>query len=388
MTIVHMDLSIIIPTFNERNNVKTLITKIRTLLEQQENCLYEIIFVDDSVDDTPIILEQLSLEFKEVTIIHRHNERGLASAVVKGFEHSQGDHLIVMDADLQHPPELIPLILKRLAKSDIVIPSRFAPGGSDGGLNLFRKFISAAARVIGSLSIKRLRYISDSTSGYFGCKRSVINHSYLNPIGWKILIEILVKGNYQTVHEIPYSFALRETGHSKMNLTEQWNYLRHIARLIRHNPEDHRFYCFCTIGTLGVLVNLLCLHIFMNVYNIEELSASIYSSCVAMLHNFIWNDSVTWKERKGKIIWKRLLHFPQFVLISILGIMITTLCAQLFVLLGWNIYFGQLTGISLATLWSYSANSKWTWSAARLETIDNHAKLVVTKELPTKMSCN
>jgi dolichol-phosphate mannosyltransferase len=237
MTIVAMDLSIIIPTFNEKNNVSTLATKIRTLLQEQK-CMYEILFVDDSVDDTPIILEQLSCEFNEVRFIHRHNERGLASAVVNGFEHSQGSYIIVMDADLQHPPELIPLILKRLVQADIVIPSRFVPGGSDGGLTLFRKFISAAARGIGCISIKKLRCISDTTSGYFGCKRSVINQVHLYPIGWKILMEILVRGNYQTVHEIPYSFALREAGQSKMNLAEQWNYLRHITRLIWHTPES------------------------------------------------------------------------------------------------------------------------------------------------------
>lgn len=382
-----MDLSIIIPTFNERNNVKILVTKIRTLLHQQ-NCLYEIVFVDDSVDDTPIILEQLSREFSEVKYIHRNNERGLASAVVKGFEHSQGNYIVVMDADLQHPPELIPLISKRLEQADIVIPSRFVPGGSDGGLNLLRKLISGTARAIGSISIKRLRRISDSTSGYFGFKRIVIDQIHLNPIGWKILIEILVKGKYRTVHEIPYSFVPREAGQSKMNFREQWNYLKHITRLVKHTPEDRRFYCFCAIGTLGVFVNLLCLDVFLNVYNMEEVSSSINSSCIAMLHNFLWNDSVTWKERKAKVLWRRILQFPQFILISILGIAITTLCAQIFLFLHWNIYAGQLTGIALSILWSFSANSKWTWSATSPEAMEDNTTLVVTQELPNKMSWN
>jgi dolichol-phosphate mannosyltransferase len=380
---VHMDLSIIIPTFNERNNVRTLVTKIVNLLHQ-ETCSYEIVFVDDSLDDTPLLLEQLSQTYKEVKYIHRSNEKGLASAVVKGFFHSQGDHIIVMDADLQHPPELLPLIVKRLAAADLVIPSRFVPGGSDGGLNLFRKLVSGIARGIGYLFIKKLRCISDSTSGYFGFKRSVIEQVDLNPIGWKILIEILVKGKYQKVHEIPYSFVARETGYSKMNFTEQWNYLKHIARLMSYHSEDRKFYSFCAIGTLGVFVNLLSMRIFLNLFSIEELAASINSSCIAMFHNFLWNDRVTWKECKQETSRKRIMQFPQFILISTLGIAITTLITQAFLFLEWNIYAGQLTGIAVSTFWNFSANKKWTWATIYPESIHENGKLIVTQEIPNK----
>jgi len=382
-----MDLSIIIPTFNEKNNVRILAMKIINLLKQ-ENRLYEIVFVDDSLDDTPTILEELSQEYKEIKYIHRTNERGLASAVVNGFLHSQGNQIIVMDADLQHPPELLPLILKRLVNADIVIPSRFIPGGSDGGLNLFRKLVSGIARGIGYLSIKKLRSISDSTSGYFGFQRSVIDQAQLNPIGWKILIEILVKGKYQTVHEIPYTFVARDAGESKMNFIEQWNYLKHITKLMGHSVEDRRFYTFCAIGILGTFVNLLSLTICLSLLNMEELSASINSSCIAMFHNFLWNDKVTWKGNKQQLLRKRLLQFCQFSLISSLGIAITTLCTQAFLFLGWSIYIGQLTGIALSTFWNFSANRKWTWSAAHLIVNTEEEKLVVTQEIPSKISWN
>lgn len=273
-----MDLSIIIPTFNERKNIKTLVTKIINLLHLGNDCSFEIVFVDDSVDDTPLLLEELSQEYKEVKYIHRINERGLASAVVKGFSYSAGDHIIVMDADLQHPPELLPLIIKRLASADLVIPSRFVPGGSDGGLNFFRKLVSGIARGIGYLFIKKLRCISDSTSGYFAFKRSVIEQVDLNPIGWKILIEILVKGKYQTVHEIPYTFLAREAGNSKMNFLEQLNYLKHIARLMNYQTQKRKLYHFCAIGILGVFVNLISLHFFLTFFSSGELAASIHSS--------------------------------------------------------------------------------------------------------------
>jgi dolichol-phosphate mannosyltransferase len=378
-----MDLSIIIPTFNERNNVRILAAKISSLF-QEKHFSYEIIFVDDSQDDTPMILEEICQQDKNVKYIHRSNERGLASAVVSGFLHSQGNHIIVMDADLQHPPDLLPLMMKRLETCDIVIPSRFIQGGSDGGLNVLRKLVSGVARGIGYIFIKKLRSISDSTSGYFGLKRSVIEQADLNPIGWKILIEILVKGKYQTVHEIPYSFVARKAGQSKMNYTEQWNYLKHIGRLMMYYPEHRRFYYFCMIGTFGVFVNLICLYLSLKFLAMDELAASVNSSCIAMIHNFLWNHKVTWKGYKQQTLWKRMIQFPQFVLICSLGIAIIALCIQLFFFLGWNIYTGQLTGIAIATLWNFAANSKWTWSAAYLEVANEKEKLIVTQELADK----
>ena len=384
---IHMDLSIIIPTFNEKNNVRCITSRIMGILNQH-NYLYEIVFVDDSLDDTPAVLEELCNEFSCVRYLHRKNERGLASAVVKGFYHSQGNQIIIMDADLQHPPELIPLIIKRLLQADIVIPSRFVPGGSDGGLNLFRKLISGIARGIGYISIKKLRPISDSTSGYFALKRSVINKVQLDPIGWKILIEILVKGKYRTVHEIPYSFVAREAGQSKMNIKEQYNYLRHIARLINNSPEDRKFYSFCFIGAVGIFVNLVCLFVFLKLFNMGELASSINSSCIAMVHNFLWNNHVTWREYKTPVLWRRMIQLPQFSLICGLGIGITALFAQIFLFLGWNIYAGQLLGISFSIIWNFYANNKWTWPVAHRETTREDGQPIVTQEIPSKMSWN
>lgn len=385
--ITYMDLSIIIPTFNEKNNVRLITTRIMTILNR-ENYLYEIVFVDDSLDDTPTVLEKLCHEFSCVRYFHRKNERGLASAVVKGFDYSHGNKIIVMDGDLQHPPELIPLMLKRLSQADIVIPSRFIQGGTDGGLNLFRKLISRFARIIGCISLKKLRSISDSTSGYFALKRSVIDHANLDPVGWKILIEVLVKGKYRTVHEIPYSFVARKAGESKMNIKEQYNYLRHIARLVHHSPEDHKFYSFCLIGTLGVLVNIFCLHIFLKLFEMGELASSINSSCIAMVHNFLWNNNVTWRECKQQVSRRWIVQFPQFSLICGLGIGITTLVAQIFIFLGWNIYAGQLLGISISTGWNFFANNRWTWAAIYSETDKEEEKAIVTQELPSKISWN
>lgn len=140
--------------------------------------------------------------------------------------------------------------------ADIAIPSRFIPGGDDGGLNIFRKIVSYTERKIGSIFIEKLRRFSDNTSGYFMFKKEIINNFELDPIGWRILIEILVKADYNKVIEIPYSFHARNAGEYKMSIKEQINYLKHIARLLKNSPSDLRFISFCLVGLSGVFIIL------------------------------------------------------------------------------------------------------------------------------------
>ncbi|AJY74606.1 glycosyltransferase [Paenibacillus beijingensis] len=380
-----MELSIIIPSFNERENVKIISGRIIESLKNQD-CAYEILFVDDSKDDTPIILEQLSKEHSQVRYIHRENGRGLGTAVVEGFNKSIGKKIIVMDSDLQHPPELIPLIFQRLKEgTDLIIPSRFVPGGSDGGLNTFRKFVSWTARTIGRISLKRMRNITDCTGGYFGLNRSILHNAQLDPIGWKILMEILVKCEYKTVHEIPYSFVSRHAGESKMSMKEQWNYLKHIAKLIWNSDEDRRFYLFCAIGALGVGVNLISLYILVNFLGLGDLRSSIIASFIAMVNNYLWNDNLTWKKYKKKSLKRRFFQFPKFLIVSVVGIGITALLAQTASWLDLNIFFGQFAGIVAATLWNFKANSLWTWSNKDTNESREKTKVIVSQE-PVQLS--
>jgi dolichol-phosphate mannosyltransferase len=379
-----MNLSIVIPTYNEKENIRFIVERIRDIM-RRVNKSYEILFVDDSSDDTPAILAEASRRYPEVRYLHRTGERGLATAVAMGFEHAKGENIIVMDADLQHPPELIPFILKRLTLAEVVIPSRFINGGSDGGLNGFRKFVSWTARLLGQLSLRRLRNISDCTGGFFGLRRSVIQGVKLEPVGWKILMEVLVRGTYSRVHEIPYSFQVRDAGNSKMCVREQLNYLRHIVKLVVNSPEDRRFYSFCLIGTLGVAVNILSLSVLLDIMQADALTASVFASFIAMVHNFFWNDKITWQTSKQASGWRCIAHFPQFVLVSTIGILITTLVARASLSLGQNIYLGQLTGILVATYWSFLANDRWTWNNDRKIT---QPKLIITREYADDLAWN
>ncbi len=376
-----MELSIVIPTYNERDNVVAIASRIQASLPAGTG--YEILFVDDSSDDTPEVLKQLAKKDSHVRWFHRSNRRGLAQAVAEGIEASDSEYIIVMDADLQHPPEILPLIVERLRQYDVVIPSRFIPGGSDGGLNGWRKLVSWVARKLANLAIRRLRDISDSTSGYFGLRRAVVDHIRLEPVGWKILLEILVKGKYRTVHELPYSFAVRDQGVSKMCLREQWNYLRHVARLLWTSPQDMRFILFCLIGAIGVVVNMKLLNFFISLGLWGDLQASCMASFLAMVHNFLLNNWLTWRDRSlapGSLV-KR---FLPYLMVSCLGILVTGLTAKGFTLLGWDIYAGQFAGIVAAACWSFNLNNRWVWLLPASSGAT--AKLVVTQEsVPEKV---
>ncbi|WP_258110725.1 glycosyltransferase family 2 protein [Alicyclobacillus sp. SP_1] len=377
-----MDVSFIIPSFNERENIRPLVDDIHRAMSMASPALdYEIFFVDDSVDNTPDVLAQVSREDERVRFFHREGGKGLASAVVEGFRQTESKYVIVMDADLQHPPALLPSIVERLQRGiDIVIPSRFVSGGSDGGLVGIRKAVSFVARQLGRIALKRLRPISDCTSGYFGLRRSILAETDLQPIGWKILIEILMRAHYTTVHEIPYEFQARDAGESKMSWNEQWNYLRHLFRLMWSSEEDRRFPLFALIGLGGVLVNLLVLSFLVYGLASNHILASIVASVVAMGNNYLWNDTFTWKDVRGQGKHP-VLRMALFVLISLVSIVMTTGVMRGLELLHVPIIAGQTVGIVLSTIWSYQANRHWTWGRSPMQRrMLQESKIRVTRE--------
>ncbi|MCR4907870.1 MAG: polyprenol monophosphomannose synthase [Lachnospiraceae bacterium] len=224
-------LSVVVPTFNEAGNVGILAERIGKALSGID---YELLFIDDSTDNTPEVLKKLSEEDAHVRYEHRVGETGLATAVIRGFRIAKGDILACMDADLQHPPEILrPMFAAVRSGYDLCIPSRLIPGGDDGGLNLYRKFVSGTARWIGKLALPCLRKISDPTSGLFMFRKEILRHADLRPVGWKIMIEVLAMSEYETVVEIPYAFQERVEGESKLSGKATFEYLKQVAGLMR-----------------------------------------------------------------------------------------------------------------------------------------------------------
>jgi dolichol-phosphate mannosyltransferase len=224
-------LSIIIPVYNEAGNIDLLLERIeKTLI----GIVYEVIFVDDSTDETPKMIMRAAEERSvKIRLEHRENKKGLATAVVRGFEIASGDIFAVMDADLQHPPEiLLPMYCAMINDADVCIPSRFISGGGDGGLNYWRKLVSFIARFLGKITIYNLRHISDITSGIFMIKRSILNKEALNPIGWKICVEIMAVSVFSKIIQIPYVFNQRNDGESKLSFFVSIQYIKQLFNLI------------------------------------------------------------------------------------------------------------------------------------------------------------
>jgi len=224
-------LSIIVPVYNEAGNISLLLEKIQKTLI---GIAYEVIFVDDSIDETPMVIRKAAEKCTvKIELEHRENKKGLATAVVRGFEIASGDIFAVMDADMQHPPEiLLPMYCAMMNNADVCIPSRFIPGGGDGGLDFWRKFVSFVARQLGKIAIYNLRHVSDVTSGIFMIKRSIINKSALNPIGWKICVEIMAVSVYSKIVQIPYVFDQRNNGESKLSYVVTLQYIKQLFNLI------------------------------------------------------------------------------------------------------------------------------------------------------------
>jgi dolichol-phosphate mannosyltransferase len=225
-------LSIIVPTYNEKENVGELLKRIDDSLRVC-NLPYEVIIVDDgSSDGTAEHAEKLS-SFYPVRVIRRPGRLGLSSAVIDGVRVARGSVVAVMDADLQHPPEMLPRMLKKMGEGhDIIVASRYVKGGSIEGWSALRKLISKGAVTLTHLLLPKTRVIRDPVSGFFLLRKKVIDKiNPLSPKGFKILLEVLVRGRYLSVAEVPYRFGLRKRGGSKLSVKQILNYVFMLLRL-------------------------------------------------------------------------------------------------------------------------------------------------------------
>lgn len=232
-------LSVIVPTFCEADNLPELAERLFSSVTQEPYDTELIIVDDNSPDETRSICQALSERFP-VRLHVRTTERGLSSAVIQGIRNASGEILVVMDADLSHPPEAVPELVAALENSltDFVIGSRYARGGStDEDWGLLRFLNSKLATLLAA----PLTRAADPMAGFFGLRRETFEAAeQLNPIGYKIGLELMIKCRCQQVVEVPIHFANRKCGTSKLTFREQLNYIRHLARLYAFQWTGHR----------------------------------------------------------------------------------------------------------------------------------------------------
>ncbi|EMA52675.1 MULTISPECIES: polyprenol monophosphomannose synthase [Halococcus] len=225
--------SIIIPTYNERENIERVVDRCRAALEDYR---FEIVVVDDDSPDKTWQLVADAYEGAEtVRIVRRTEESGLATAVSRGFDEATAELCAVIDADLQHPPEKLPAFIEAFdTGADIVIGSRHVAGGGVENWSLLRRIVSRGAMAIAKLALPPTRGISDPMSGFFAIRREIIDGVALAPTGYKILLEVLMKCEYDRIAEVPYVFTERERGESKLTADEYLGFLTHIYDLRRN----------------------------------------------------------------------------------------------------------------------------------------------------------
>lgn len=309
-------LSIVVPTFREVNNVRALAVAIDTVLRKQD-IDYEIIFVDDdSQDGTEELGAQLT-QHLPVRIIVRRNQKGLATAVLHGLDAARGEFVLVMDADLSHPAERIPDMVTKLESGahDFVLGSRYVEGGSlDPSWTWFRHLNSKVATWL-ALPLTRVR---DPMSGFFAFRRAAMpERRLLSPIGYKIGLELLVKGEFKNPGEVAIHFADRVQGESKLSWKEQVHYLRHLRRLYQYRfPFLAEFVQFGVVGASGFMVDILLYLGLQSLAGASHVTARALAFWGAASWNWAWNRVLTFSLRQKT---RKRIQWPAFLLTSLLG---------------------------------------------------------------------
>ncbi len=308
--------SLVVPTRNEVNNVRPLVEQVTAALAATP---FEICFVDDSDDATGDLLLDLAASNPSIRALLRQGadrKGGLSTAVVAGLHMARGRYVCVMDADLQHPPELIPLLLAEAERgADLVIASRYAPGGSHEGLGTpLRRLVSREATFVARMLFKEARQSSDPLSGYFLCRRALIDGIEFRPVGFKILLELLVCVPDLRVVDVPVTQASRAEGVSKATARQGLLYLRHLRSLFFDVPGSARVWKFGLVGLSGLCVFLPVLAILAGVVRLNPLIAFVPAFALSAA----WNTAMNWRltfgdQRRGG---RGPRHYLEFALLS------------------------------------------------------------------------
>lgn len=345
--------SVVVPTYNERECIEELIVRLTESMRSANYHAFEIIIVDDnSPDGTANIVESLSSKYP-IKLVRRPRKMGLGSAVRDGVRVSRGDFIIVMDADLQHPPEVVPSLVRKLEEGyDIVIASRYVPGGGVEGWPFLRRVISKGATLLAYILLPQSRSIRDPLSGFFGFRKEIIDGVELEPHSFKVLLEILCKSRRRSVYEVPYTFKSRIRGRSKLTLKEMMRYVRHLLRL-----TNYRILKFVAVGASGIAVNSFILHTLIS-FGVPAYLASPAAIETSIASNFTLNDVWTFRDVRVGGVMVRFIKYHLSVLIGALVHYVTFL-----ILISFSLHYliANLLGVFLGFISNYLVASTMVW---------------------------
>ncbi len=292
-------ISVVIPTYKEADSIQEVIRRSGTALAQSGE-EYELIVVDDnSGDGTAKLAEKLSNEF-HVRVLRRPGRQGLATAVVDGWKLAQGELLGVIDADLQHPPEILNALAAalRVSNANLAVASRYIAGGGTSDWEFSRRVISwGATHLAASVLPLKLSAVSDPMSGMFMVRSAALAGATLSPLGYKILLEVLAKGQIEHVVEVPYQFEERTRGSSKLGLRQYGEYLAHLFRLSFSTGQFRAWLAYSLVGLTGAALDLGLIYLIAGRAGGKPVWAVPLAVELALLWNFLWNQKVTFARR-------------------------------------------------------------------------------------------
>jgi dolichol-phosphate mannosyltransferase len=358
-------ISIIVPTYCEAQNIPAL---VRALSKEMATAdiEYELLIVDDnSPDDTLEVVVELEKEFPVRIIQPGGRARDLSLSVLDGIREARADWVVVMDADLSHPVEVVPVMVRQLEQDDsrFVLGSRYMKGGSfDRDWSLWR-FLNS---YIATLMARPLTSSNDPMSGFFAFDRRKVVLSKLRPIGYKIGLELMVKGDFTGVTEVAIQFKDRTVGESKMNFAQQWKYIKHLRRLYLHRFKGWaEFVHYVAVGASGFVVDVLFYYI-LQLAGLDHQLARAISFWPAVSWNWALNRVTTFGERQRR---PKAKQWSEFVMTSLFGFSIN-----------WGVYFllttyvpsfdsykllALVAGIVVASLFNFAASTLYVYNEKR-----------------------
>ncbi len=354
-------LSIIVPTYNERDNLRPLVDELAVVLDGLD---WEVIIVDDdSSDGTAAVAQELANEHSCVRSILRIGRRGLSSACIEGMLASSAPYLAVMDGDRQHDPSILPQMLDRLQHSDarLVVGSRYVGGGGVGQWGLARRAISRFATSIGRAVVPP--DLHDPMSGFFALRRNLLDEVVrdLSGLGFKILLDIVATARGPlALQEVPFVFRARTAGTSKLDSLVAWEYAMLLADKLVGRYVPVRFLAFAAIGALGVLVHLSVLTLAFRGAGVSFVSSQAIAVSVSMVFNYAVNNVLTYRDRRRRG-WKWLSGLVSFALACSVGAAANVGVAAFLFSRRAEWVLAAVSGVIVGAVWNYAVTSVYTW---------------------------
>lgn len=355
-------LSIIIPTFNEADNINNLLNEIIRIVKNVE---YEIIVVDDgSTDETVNNIFQIHSQNNKIKIIQREFDKGLLQSIKFALQTISGEFFLIMDGDGQHSPKNIMPLLKNLENNDLSIGVRDLK--NTDGISKQRSFVSNVFNNIISFIFKKK--LSDPLTGFFAGKTRILNKKFfsLNNSGFKILLDLIYCNksvNFKITEKI-IDFNKRETGSSKLNLQVSFSFLTQILSYLFNGLISSKFIGFIIIGSFGYLIHFLFLYIFMYYLSLSFLSSHLFTTLITASLNFFLNNFLNFHENEIKNLNTFFKSLLKYYLLNIPGI-ISSLGGASFVynVLNKNPFLSSFIGAALDTVFKYILSKTWIWKS-------------------------